>query len=159
VTGLIHTVKDGILIAKTDKRVAVSAGFLGLVFIVWLLTAAWREPEPEKEKVSHYQKAEDEVFNESLVDFRKDIDENRQMRVQMSEVLKRTEGDVQTNQQKVDWTLHALVGKLDHMANQVDELATRIGTRSIERAEVDRKIELHNKKKKKSVHKVDPGEL
>lgn len=158
-TGLIQSIKDGVLIVRTDKRFAVAGGFLCTVLLLWGLTSAWREPEPEKEKVNRYIKPEDEIFNESLVDFRKDIDLNRETRAQLGEVLKRTESDLQTNQQQIDWTFNSLLGKLDNMANRVDELATKIGTRSIERAEIDRKIELHNKKKKKVVKKVDQGEL
>ena len=160
-TGPLETIRDCLTIMRNDKRFWSAGGFLATVLLIWLVTDAWREPEPEKEKLAPRIKPEKELIFDSLVDFQKDLETNRLKRQEMDEVLKRSQGEFDVSQKQIDNTLGSLVTKLDHMATRVDQLADRIGSRALEITEVDEKIAKEDRKKKKrnTPRKVDPAEL
>ncbi len=160
-TGAIEKLRDLGTLMRTDKRFWSAGGFLAVVLSIWLVTDAWRAPEPEKEKLPPRVKPEEEIIHKSLIDFQKTMELDRLKRQETGEVLKRTEGEFQVTQKQIDGTLDSLVSKLDRMANRVDQLADKIGSRALEITEVDEKIAKEDRKKRKgkTPRKVDPAEL
>jgi chromosome segregation ATPase len=157
-TGLVQTLRDTILIAKTDKRIWSAAGFLSIVVLLWAFTGSWRAPEPEKEQTARYVKPEEDHMKDALVDFQKDLEVRKKDREELQAVIKRTSNEMQADKDKINWHLNSLVDKLDHMTNRVDKLAKDIGTWSVREAELDRSISAKQRKKRRLPRKVDANE-
>lgn len=155
--GALERLKDGALLVRTDKRLWSAGGFLFSVVLIWAMTTSWREDPPEKEKVVRVQEDKNDYMRNALADFQRDFEMRKQTRSDLEDVVKRTQSELAADRQQVDWHVNELMGKLDNMANRVDKLATKIGSRKLEEAEVDRKITAQSKKKRAT--KVDPGEM
>ncbi|MFN8391462.1 MAG: hypothetical protein U0136_14335 [Bdellovibrionota bacterium] len=158
-TGFLESVRDTILIAKTDKRVWSAAGFLTLVFFIWFFTDSWRKPEPPKEETARYVKPEVEVVKEVFGDIQKDLNDSRRNREELNEVIKRASSELEANKQNTNWHMNTLVDKLDGISNRVDKLAKDVGSWSLRQAEIDRNIAAHQKKHSRLPKKVDSAEI
>ena len=156
-TGLIERMRDTATLCRTDKRIWSGGAFLLIVVSVWAMTTSWREPPPEKEKVVRTPPPQGDFVRNALADFKRDFDERQKAREQFNAEMRRTQSELAADKQQVEWHMNELVGKLDNMANRVDKLADKIGSRAINESEVDRKIKAQSKKKKPT--KVDPGEM
>ncbi len=161
-TGFIASMKDTLLLVKTDKRIWSGGAFLFIVLGVWSMTGTWREPKPPVEpSYVKKERPKAEEFREAILDFQKDLEQNRRSRTEIKDDLARTQNELNSTNQKVDWTLNNLVGKLDGVSSKVTQLAEEIGTRKVRQTEIDRKIASQSKKRSNVAvpRKVDPGEL
>ncbi len=157
--GVLERLNDGVMIAKTDRRVWSAFGFLVAVVLLWIATGSWREAPPEGEKHTWLPRPVHEDEIDPVRSMATKLEERRKAREELHDTINRAASDFETGKQELDWHVNNLVDRLNDMGLRIDKLAKDVGARTIEKAELERKIKPAKKKKSnvyKPVSRSDP---
>ncbi|MCB0325363.1 MAG: hypothetical protein KDD69_17390 [Bdellovibrionales bacterium] len=152
-TGLQQSLHDLKLHITTDKRIWSASAFVCIVFFVWFVTGAWREPEPEPPEKYVRIKVEEEKVNVMIKDFNKDLREAEEERKFLKDYLTRVTEQVKVEKEEIDWHVDVLVNKLNDMTERIDGIALKVGASAVETAELENRLKQQKaaRSKKKAV--------
>jgi hypothetical protein len=155
-TGLIQSINDLKLILSTDKRFWAAGGFVFTAIFVWFATTTWRNHAKETPDEFKYIKVKEVKVDVLIDEFNQAMKEGKEERGLLKDYIYRVHNDLNTSKQDMDWQMSSLVQKLDHITENVDVLANKVGASSINNAKVEQRLKLTQKRDtRKKKHSVD----
>ena len=148
-TGLVQNINDLKLILSTDKRFWAAGGFIATAIFVWFATTTWRQQAALTPDSHKFIKVEEEKTDLLIKDFNLALKESKEERALLKDYIYRVHNDLNNSKQDMDWNVSSLVQKLDHITENIDVLANKIGSSAVNNAKVEQRLKLTQKRDKR----------
>ena len=124
------------LLLKNDRRIAVAAGFIVVVFVVWLLVTSGGQSGNRRQvrikptgDASEMGSDPTTAYGDLIVAFKNDIETSKAERREMFDTLVRNNKDFEQHKERVTGIFETLVDRFEQLSREVDALAVALRTR------------------------------
>ena len=147
---LKQSLTDSKMILRTDRRFRAAAIFTIGVFFIWFLTANWRVPKLDEERVKRHRPEEEEYIKIIVADLERAIQERKKVNEEFKDVVNRQSSEVEAEKQKAEWHVNNLIDRMNGITIKVDKLARDVGDRKIRDAELKKHMDASKKKPRRA---------